>query len=426
MLSQSTSWCLVGTGAGDSGVKAYPYAKVSIYENPKGVDSSQSPVGIFNFELSANDVTTLILMQSRIDQSIYSDTYAKDIAEKAPSTTFWIAKNTDTRLYRGFYYGDGVNAPNKENALLDEDLRINTYSKIDIAFTCPEDIWKQVLKNQQSEGDKRLRAVLSGFRIESGDKYLEIGHNYIDNNGKITNGIYPFQDGKTYKEVIPSGTDLKIYPIWQALTLVTVNVSDRFGVVSANGARALEGDKIIVTSGTVTAGTYNVVSYIDKTQSKPKSTSVKSIKYNDGSRDYLLSGLSSSPLDSGNVALSYNDWTKYGILRILKAQEEYGGFYQLEHRTQTVTNSNNNYSVEIIAGKQDITLYAVWLEYGYTIKYQYNGKVSNATFNVQNKEDYCITETYNHLQGMPIKVGLNFNVSELNNGQLVVRPKHEI
>ena len=393
LLKDANTWYFVGVPTGDATHCASScncnVRKVNMYNAPK----SEAPTLIETFSFEADLITLL--------QSIAMYEPQQSIKEVAD---MYIAKNTSSRLYNGLYWGTSTDlaAPDK------------SYSNIKFTYTCPTSVLNRVA---QAGSNTTLRAILSGYKVVVNGKETDFKHTF-NNSIYSESGIYELLNLAGYG-TCGCGYDVSIYPIWEALNVYSVQVSDSDGTLGFDYKRyALEGRTItyswdlssISIATSVSTSTYD-------------SRNLYTM-YSTKRTNYVLSGLTlnSNPAAYSTSPTDTEEFKNYGVLRVVNSS----GAYSVKQNNNGSVVSGGKLSFTV-RPEQNMTFYAIWLRRGYTIKYQYNGKMTYGmsgtketidNFKITSGQDYEEINYESHLEGVPIKIAQGFNLSLIENTNL--------
>lgn len=392
-LTNSTSWAFVTIPSSDLGVTNSEYTSVTMYSNNEDNVDLNPVIGTFNF---VRDKITL--MQSYVTWT--DDDYEKYDARQQTFSIF-IAKESNTGLYHGMYVDlDGFRPEG------------NTYSRIKFSYNTDMTI-------DTPDTEPNARIMLSSYRV-------------VDINNTSNVKVVKYEDFRSgmYQLDLSEFTSkqLAIYPIWEKRNVYTVTIVDGFNKLANTGTfRLLEGNSLNIQYNL--SSTATITNQVSQTSVSTSSTyKVINVEYNN--KDYIFSGFSTRQNTNYGTGKD-SDYDKYGFLRIT----ENSGTYKLDYGKNR-TADGNNYTIKLTAPigggtgiDGNITLYAVWIQYGYEICYKFNDKVymgnSGTTYDpteyslkpeYNNKSDLnCndFVEYATYLVGMPFKVGEDINYSTI-------------
>ena len=176
------------------------------------------------------------------------------------------------------------------------------------------------------------------------------------------------------------------------------------------------------------------------------SASVRTISHTVSGTTYVFSGYTTGE----NVipyALSDTDMFKYyGVFRVNKVSDSAYNI-KINNTNSGTTSNNSKYSLSLgniynltFTPKDDTVFRPIWLQYGYTVKYQFNGTVatsSGSTYGADLTKDYkadsglYVEINYaQHVQGMPFIAGEGLtikavsDVDQANRGQFTSEEKN--
>ena len=427
-LSQGSHWYFAGIPSGDSGAtsnvpsngKKGDFIKVTIkadnestFSFEKSVAGSDNLLRLFQSIVNGDDIEGKPVYQ--LDNAQYLAYYQDPTNPSRPTFKTYISKNTNSRLYDGFY-SDNISGSGWE-----ADTN-TTYSRIDLTFTCPEgysagDVWYDVM-NQ--DGSCRLRAILSGYQIldKDGKVLVTIEHNR-------TKGIYDFsQDGDYYDTLSSMGSlpsEIIIAPIWTAVPMhhVIINDTQLFNNIEAAPNKTTGAivtyDKWLLDGHTINRettlpNTYTLDTSIDA-YGNVSTTTINSFEFVNNNIRYLFSGYEvvTGPNSDTNPENDVNDFFEslFGVFSVVNNN----GVYSIDYYTDNIIEINglptHKFEYQPVG---DLTLQAKWLRYGYTVRYQYNGDISSGNEKNKIKEQYAKATTYGDIkysqrvQGMPLLI----------------------